>query len=352
MKTIFNQNMLIPILRHLTTLLCPIVFLCSICTASEKELTIELIKVKRIWDQGNHNAFTGLTRYQDKFFCVFREGQGHVSPEGKIRVLSSPDGESWKSEALLVKEGYDLRDPKITVTPGGKRLMINGGAAIREGKKTEQEFHSFVTFSANGKDWEPIEWVFQPNRWLWRVTWFQEKAYGVAYKVGARNRSTRRFGTTLIQSPDGINYSVLVEELYQEGGPTEATLRFDDDGTCYCLHRRDGKDTRTALVGKSQPLYKEWSWQDLGLYYGGPNFIKLPNGQWIAAGRIFTDDGAKTILCQLDVETGKLIQKLTLPSGGDTSYPGLVWYDDQLWVSYYSSHEGKTSIYFAQISVQ
>ena len=40
---------------------------------------------------------------------------------------------------------------------------------------------------------------------------------------------------------------------------------------------------------------------------------------------------------------------LTLPSGGDTSYAGMVWHNDLLWVSYYSSHEGKTSIYLAKI---
>ena len=31
------------------------------------------------------------------------------------------------------------------------------------------------------------------------------------------------------------------------------------------------------------------------------------------------------------------------------SYPGMVWDDDLLWLSYYSSHEGKTSIYLAKI---
>ena len=40
---------------------------------------------------------------------------------------------------------------------------------------------------------------------------------------------------------------------------------------------------------------------------------------------------------------------LTLPSGGDCSYPGLVWNEDLLWMSYYSSHDGKTSIYLARI---
>jgi hypothetical protein len=40
---------------------------------------------------------------------------------------------------------------------------------------------------------------------------------------------------------------------------------------------------------------------------------------------------------------------LALPSGGDCSYAGMVWHDDLLWISYYSSHEGKTSIYLATI---
>ena len=40
-----------------------------------------------------------------------------------------------------------------------------------------------------------------------------------------------------------------------------------------------------------------------------------------------------------------------LTSGGDTSYAGLVWHDEVLWISYYSSHEGKTSIYLAKVKI-
>ena len=43
---------------------------------------------------------------------------------------------------------------------------------------------------------------------------------------------------------------------------------------------------------------------------------------------------------------------LRLPSGGDNSYPGFVWYKDRLWTSYYSSHEGKTSVYLAKIALR
>jgi hypothetical protein len=43
---------------------------------------------------------------------------------------------------------------------------------------------------------------------------------------------------------------------------------------------------------------------------------------------------------------------IKLPSGGDTSYPGLVWHKNMLYVSYYSSHEGKTSIYLAKVKIK
>jgi hypothetical protein len=41
---------------------------------------------------------------------------------------------------------------------------------------------------------------------------------------------------------------------------------------------------------------------------------------------------------------------LTFPSGKDTSSPGMVYRNKTLYVSYYSSHEGKSAIYFAKIS--
>ncbi|MBN2326478.1 MAG: exo-alpha-sialidase [Candidatus Omnitrophica bacterium] len=326
-------------------------FASSVAYAQAEDSPLTLIQVNKIWDQGNHNAFTGLARFQDRFYCVFREAVAHVSQEGNIRVLSSSDGDRWESSALITLEGYDLRDPKIIVHPGGKRLMVYGGGAIREGNKPATWHQSFVSLSPDGKTWSKPEWIADVNQWLWRVTEFDGKFYGISYGVSPSSRSEKIYGTNLLVSEDGIKFETLVPDLYLISGPTEATLRFASDGTCYCLQRRDGKESNTALLGVSQPPYKEWTWKDLGVYYGGPDFIQLPDGRWIAAGRIISKDGAKTVLCELDVKEGKLQPLLTLPSGGDTSYPGLLWHQDALWVSYYSSHEGKTNIYFAKVQV-
>ncbi len=45
-------------------------------------------------------------------------------------------------------------------------------------------------------------------------------------------------------------------------------------------------------------------------------------------------------------------EALQLPSGGDTSYAGMAWHDGLLWISYYSSHEGKANIYLAKVKCE
>jgi len=62
---------------------------------------MHLIEVHKIWDQAPHSAFTDLVRFRDRWFCVFREGKAHVSPDGVLRVISSADGTQWESEAVI-----------------------------------------------------------------------------------------------------------------------------------------------------------------------------------------------------------------------------------------------------------
>src|SRR2546421_8121629 len=93
--------------------------------------TAELVSVKKIWDQAPHCAFTDLAYWRGHFVCAFREGRAHVATDGKIRVLSSPDGESWSPTALLALDGFDLRDAGLSITPDN-RLMLIGGAAPRK----------------------------------------------------------------------------------------------------------------------------------------------------------------------------------------------------------------------------
>jgi hypothetical protein len=323
----------------------------------------EVVSVTKIWDKAPHNAFTDLAYWNGQFVCAFREGRAHVATDGKIRILTSPDGENWSPAALLALDGFDLRDAGLSVMPDG-RLMLNGGAAPRKTDKDLSPTGTFAAFSKDATNWTKPEITVEPGRWLWRVTWHDGKAYGISYSSG--RPLTESAYTSLVASDDGLHYRELVPKLFSQGIPTEATLRFGKDATMYCLQRRDAAATlsgakrlglkrddtaprTSAFFGSSRSPYTEWDWKDLELHVGGPNFIQLPSGRWIAAGRFYEEKKPFTQLAVLDVEKKTVEPFLKLPSGGDTSYPGLVWHDNMLWVSYYSSHEGKTSIYLAKV---
>lgn len=315
--------------------------------SADSPIKAELLDVKKIWDQAPHNAFTDLARWQDQFYCAFREGRGHVSTDGKIRVLRSQDAEAWTSAALVELGGFDLRDAHLSVTPDN-RLMLLAGAAPREKDGQSAPTGSFVAFSNDGVEWTTPRIVAEPGRWLWSVTWHKGKAYGVSYPASQDSPFL-----SLLASEEGITFEPVVGRLYGNGFPNETVLRFTPDGVCYALVRRDkqGQAPCSAILGISGGDFTTWTWHDLGTEFngfGGPNFIQLPTGQWLAAGRMH-EGGAHTALCQLDVAEHKMTKLLKLPSGGDTSYPGLVWHDGLLYLSYYSSHEGKTSIYLAKI---
>jgi hypothetical protein len=301
----------------------------------------ELVSAGKIWDAAPHNAFTDLIRWQDRFYCAFREGQGHAGDRGRLRIIVSNDGQQWESAGLLVHDQFDLRDAALAVMPDGRLMVLGGAQQLTDGARRTG---TFVSFTRDGHQFTTPHVVFPPGRWLWRVTTHDDAAYGVSYGTPENPQASALHKTT-----DGLSYQTVLAELLNDGEhPTEARLRFASDGTCYCLHRRDGTTKYTAQLGRAKPPYTVWRWQDLERRLGGPNFLQLPSGHWIAAGRL-SDGGPRTELLSLGIEQGTMTPILRLPSGGDTSYPGMLWYDDLLWVSYYASHEGRTSIYLAKV---
>lgn len=326
--------------------------------SAERREMPELVAVKRIWDAGEHNAFTDLVRWKDRFWCTFREAEGHVGGDGKIRVLVSVDGDTWESAALIDEAGIDLRDPKFSVTPDD-RLMIVAGGSVYRGEKTLLGRRPRVMFSADGTTWTKPEPVLTEGEWLWRVTWHAGTCYGVSYDASQRSTTAAKeaakseqpaapgpadWKLKLFKSADGKRFE-LVSHLDVPGNPNETTLRFLEDGTLMALARREAGN-KHAWIGTSRAPYTEWKWHDGGMRVGGPNFMQFPAGDLWAVVRKY-EPKATTVVAQMTAENLKPV--LELPSGGDTSYAGLVRHDDLLWISYYSSHEGKTSVYLAKV---
>ena len=237
----------------------------------------EIVSLDRIWDQAPHNAFTDLIRFRERWYCAFREGSAHVSPDGAVRVISSSDAVHWSTAWYVSTEYADLRDPKLSIT-GDQRLMLSVAAAYNP--PTEINLQSLAWYSRDGRDWGISFKIGEPGMWLWRVAWHRGSAFSMAYST-----LVDRF-ISMYVGPAGLRFHAVTDRVLDDGQPSEATLLFNNDDSALCLLRRDG-GAASAWLGRSEPPYRGWRWRDLGKRLGGPAMARLPDGRLVAAGRLY-----------------------------------------------------------------
>ena len=305
----------------------------------------------KIWDAAPHNAFTDIVRHQGKIYCTFREATSHVpanhQQDGKVRLIVSDDGNSWSSLKLFEMSDIDLRDPKLSVTPDDRLMILMGGSHYDSGKLLKRT--PLVSFyDAEVNKFDPLTkinidtTISNDEDWLWRVTWHDGIGYGVVYQASKTSWSSH-----LLNTVNGIDYQhVTTFEL--PGKPNESTIRFDENSDMFVVVRNEDGQSR-GHFGRSKPPYKQWNWHEINQRLGGPNLIQLPDQKWLLGTRKYGQQ-ATTIIGLLQND-GSFAELHEFPSGGDTSYPGLLINNNQLWVSYYSSHQKKTSIYLSRIGL-
>jgi len=94
--------------------------LCIHCTVLD-EVRYGDIQQISIHESDTHTAFPGAVRLKSgELLVVFREGQGHVSPDGKILLCRSGDqAKSWSKPDTIVSTAWDCRDPSIVQLQDG-----------------------------------------------------------------------------------------------------------------------------------------------------------------------------------------------------------------------------------------
>lgn len=308
-------------------------------------MELQLEWVKRIWDKANHSAFTDLINFRGVWFCTFRESDLHQdSKPGSIRVIWSKDLIVWQSAHEFCHPKFDLRDPKFSINPEGKLLLHMQG--IEKGN-----WQPLISFSSDGLIWSSPIACFAPHEWPWRTTWHDKRAYTVSYRLSNLEDRTGPWLVSLWVGNDALHYEKLVDwniAYY----PSEATIRFKSDGDMVVLiRRREQTRDGPSWIGVSKPPYALWQWRSTSWDLEAPNFLILEDGAMCASGRLLTATpyglSPKTAIANMTLE--EIYPALILPSGGDCSYPGMVIEGNALYVSYYSSHETKTSIYLAKI---
>ncbi len=318
--------------------------------------------VRRVFDNGEHNAFTDLVRFKGRLYLTFRScPDGHmVHPTASIVVLGSDDGRQWEPVHQFRVAKRDTRDPHFLVFRD--RLFVYSGTwYCGEGSPQASDYDlnlhlGYAVWSDDGATWQgPVMLEGTFGHYIWRANAFGGKAYLCGrrkkeFAVGPRGEGAV-VESAMLESDDGLIWRTRA--LFQEVRGDETAFQFERDGGIVAIGRR-GRDRAQLL--RSEPPYERWERKELGRYIGGPLLVQW-GGRYMVGGRKMGEDGSyKTSLCWLEGDA--LREFAELPSGGDNSYPGFVEMSDRrALVSWYSSHEkdeaGRaiTAIYLADLEV-
>ncbi|PLA74896.1 hypothetical protein CYQ88_03045 [Hydrogenovibrio sp. SC-1] len=304
---------------------------------------LKLESVDCVWDKGAHNAFTDLILFDGYWYCAFRQAQHHMSLDGQIVILCRQNDQAWVKSAEISWAGGDLRDPKFVVTPQGQ-LVLMAGVRWAVPTSPSSVLCSVTWQLKKGAVSDPFVTDQDEGTWRWSGSANPNHIFSIGY-------AGKDMDGCLYLSEDGKYWQPHLKPFFPNPDcfSNEASLVFAPDATGYCLLRRDGEEC-PGLFGQAKPPYQVWQWQPLSVRIGGPKLIQLSSGELIAAFRVFEEKQPKVMIYEIETESARLNHLITLPSEGDCSYPGLVEKDEHLWVSYYSSHEGKAAIYLAKLS--
>ncbi|MBN2505959.1 MAG: hypothetical protein JXQ71_04625 [Verrucomicrobia bacterium] len=329
-------------------------------TPSSTPPRVNVLSVRRVFHNGEHNAFTDLCRFRGQLWLAFRScPDGHmVHPTASIIVLRSADGAVWVEAHRFRVERRDTRDPHFLVFRD--RLFVytgtwySGTATLARAEYDLNKHLGYAAWSDDGATWHSpvlLEGTF--GHYIWRAAAHRGTAYlcgrrNLGFEITARGEG-RRVESLMLESDDGLIWRKRA--VFQEIAGDETAFLFERDGGVLGVGRRSGH----AQLLRSKPPYTQWQRKDLDRSIGGPLLARWDD-RHLVGGRRTTPAGPKTSLCWLVDD--QLHEFAQLPSGGDNSYPGFVELGPgRALVSYYSSHErdasGKTmtAIYLAELAL-
>ncbi|MCP4642491.1 MAG: exo-alpha-sialidase [bacterium] len=295
----------------------------------------------KAFGDGRHNAFTDLARWKDMYYLCFRHGEGHVSMDGVIRIMRSPDMKNWEPCGTLKTLGDD-RDPHFTVTDDELFVYFGVWDLVHwPGTRTPDRgsVRSHFASTTDGTTWTEVRGLYEPGFWMWRVRMLDGSFYTAAYT--AIRPSPKERDVRLLRSEDGLNWD-LVSTVATGILSGESDMWIQPDGSMWMITRVNDKPGHSKL-SKSDPSKKTWKHEDLGALLHSPA-VAFWHDRIFVSGRGRGANGYVTKVWEL--VDSKLVELLTLPSSGDTAYPGLIadpasldTDTPALFVSWYSQHQ-------------
>ena len=186
--------------------------------------------------------------------------------------------------------------------------------------------------------------VYEPRYIMWKPTLREGRFYAA---VHLKSNDGKERDVHLVASPDGIQWE-KISVIRGGNWESETTIFFERDGRLTAFLRQKYGSPRSSLLTASPP-YTKWAATPGNITFGG-HAIHTFNGVNYFFSR--ASRGQESLAMIYTYADGKLTPYCELPSGGDCSYPEAVLIGDEMLVSYYSSHEGKSNIYLARVPLK
>lgn len=303
--------------------------------AAPENASTPVVSIDKVFTDGRHNAFTDLVEWRGACYLAFRNATGHGSFDGDLVILKSADRKKWAPAVRIATPGDD-RDPSFLATD--RRLFVYFPTRF----KTERtELHAYVSFTDDGARWSPPAECYDRSYVVWKPKAFGGRFYAGAHVIPTTGNRTRQ--SELVESVDGLTWR-RVAVIHAVKTESETAIHFFPSGRAMALVRNQAMP-RHGWACFADPPYQKWSAEQVPMRFEGHNIWALGD-QLLVGSRYFERSESRTAL--LLYHNGTFNRYAVLPSGGDTSYVGMVPLDaDRILVSYYSSHEGPSSIYVA-----
>ncbi|MDZ4406035.1 sialidase family protein [Prosthecobacter sp.] len=343
------------------TLLFLLAGLLGVLQAEPPKVTVT--NIRRVFHNGEHNAFTDLVRFKGQLYLCFRScPNGHMvfNTASVIIMRSTDEGATWTQVHRFSVKDRDTRDPHF-LDFNGQLFLYTGtwwtGSGLLDRKDYDMNKQlGFAVSSPDGTKWSDptlLEGTF--GYYIWRAATCDGKAYLCGRRkanfavsvMGERGHNQ----SIMLESDDGIIFRHRA--YFQESGGNETAFFFEKDGSVLALDRNGGGN---SMLASSKPPYTDWNRRPLDRFVGGPLLVKWSDHILVGGRNQTKDRGPKTSLGWLVGD--KFHEFAELPSGGDNSYPGFIELSPTKGlISWYSSHEKDeasktiTAIYLAELNL-
>lgn len=319
--------------------------------------TIQIETLTTIRKDANHNAFTDFCSYSGRFYLTFRSSpDGHgISSSASVVVLESDDGRSWSEAFTFCVPGRDTRDPHFLIFKGSLFVYTGTWLLPEAGLPLNLNEHlGYAAWTADGSEWSgPTQMEGTYGHYIWRAAAHGDRAFLCgrrrrAYAPGIEDeQEPESIEAAMLESVDGLVWSF--RSLFVGDFGDETAFLFDADGSAVALVRGGGE--ARARICRSAPPWTAWTSVLLDRNVGGPLLTRWGDRYLVGGRKRKADDTAATSLYWLHGDA--LHEVVELPSGGDCSYPGFVALSaERGLLSYYSSHEGSTAVYLAELTMR